>query len=310
MRQGPEYVSECTYRGVMNFPGFRIWQVSAYASVTQGSEYAWIWLNAWISCSDYGRVINMPGQSFTGFWICLPILNMPGFRIWKGCEYARVTQGCWLYLNKPECDLIILTMLELDCVYVNKQSSKYARILNVSDAVHTTRSQHKLQSSYRNTDVLITLSNISDGAFGKRNNARVPVRSQKFFRAWTVLWNKGTLINISSKTQEKRKHFAVFLQDNLKITFWMENVTQKWTQSWSFFLKSRHFFSIFKKRQGKSTSYPLVAHIWVWLAMHQYPWISPNNLGNAWINRSYYVTNLNMADHLSFSTGFWWWVRF
>ena len=32
-------------------------------------------------------------------------------------------------------------MLELDCVYVNKQSSKYARILNVSDAVHTTRSQ-------------------------------------------------------------------------------------------------------------------------------------------------------------------------
>ena len=149
---------------------------------------------------------------------------------------------------------------------------------------------HKLQSSYRNRDVLITLSNISDGAFGKRNN--------------------GTLINISSKTQEKRKHFAVFLQDNLKITFWMENVTQKWTQSWSFFLKSRHFFSIFKKRQGKSTSYPLVAHIWVWLAMHQYPWISPNNLGNAWINRSYYATALNMADHLSFSTGFWWWVRF
>ena len=169
---------------------------------------------------------------------------------------------------------------------------------------------HKLQSSYRNRDVLITLSNISDGAFGKRNNARVPVRSQKFFRAWTVLWNKGTLINISSKTQEKRKHFAVFLQDNLKITFWMENVTQKWTKSWSFFLKSRHFFSIFKKREGKSTSYPLVAHIWVWLAMHQYPWISPNNLGNAWINRSYYVTALNMADHLSFSTGFWWWVRF
>ena len=121
MRQGPEYVSECTYRGVMNFPGFRIWQVSAYASVTQGSECAWIWLNAWISYSDYGRVINMPGQSFTGFWICLPILNMPDFRIWKGCEYARVTQGCWLYLNKPECDLIILNntlLLEQSVLYI------------------------------------------------------------------------------------------------------------------------------------------------------------------------------------------------
>ena len=35
------------------------------------AEYTWIWLNnAWINCFDYGRVLNMPGQSFAGLWIC------------------------------------------------------------------------------------------------------------------------------------------------------------------------------------------------------------------------------------------------
>ena len=27
--------------------------------------------NACINCLDYGRVLNMSGQSFTGYWICL-----------------------------------------------------------------------------------------------------------------------------------------------------------------------------------------------------------------------------------------------
>ena len=56
---------------VLNIPGFRICNVlyhMTYASIIQGSEYARLWLNnAWISCSDYGRVMNMPSQSFTGF---------------------------------------------------------------------------------------------------------------------------------------------------------------------------------------------------------------------------------------------------
>ena len=38
-------------------------QISAHVNITQGSEYAWMWLNnAWINCSDlsnYGRVLNM-----------------------------------------------------------------------------------------------------------------------------------------------------------------------------------------------------------------------------------------------------------
>ena len=72
----------------MNIPGFRVCQVSAYASVAQGSEYARIWLNnALWKCSEYAWstfhiVLNKP-----------PVLNMPGLRIWQGCEYARVTKG-------------------------------------------------------------------------------------------------------------------------------------------------------------------------------------------------------------------------
>ena len=33
------------YGMVLNIPGFRVCQVSAYASVAQGSEYVSIWLN-------------------------------------------------------------------------------------------------------------------------------------------------------------------------------------------------------------------------------------------------------------------------
>ena len=46
--QGSEFVLGCNYGKVLNIPspGFRVCQVSAYASVAQGSEYAWIWLKA------------------------------------------------------------------------------------------------------------------------------------------------------------------------------------------------------------------------------------------------------------------------
>ena len=52
--------------------GMQLQKGYEYASVTKDFEYVWIWLNnSWINSSDYGRVLNMPGQSFTGFWICL-----------------------------------------------------------------------------------------------------------------------------------------------------------------------------------------------------------------------------------------------
>ena len=62
-------------------------------------------------------------------------------------------------------------MIEYAGIYLKNQSAKYSRILNVSDAVHSVRSLYKLLSSYRDTDVFRTLSNIYDGAFSKENNA-------------------------------------------------------------------------------------------------------------------------------------------
>ena len=53
-------------------------------ALSQGSEYAW---------STFHRVLNKR-----------PVLNMPGLRIWQGCEYAKVTQGAeyaWIILNMP-----------------------------------------------------------------------------------------------------------------------------------------------------------------------------------------------------------------
>ena len=51
-------------------------------------------------------------------------------------------------------------MIEYAGIYLTKQSAEYARILNVSDAVHSIRSLYKLLSSYRDRGVFRTLSNI------------------------------------------------------------------------------------------------------------------------------------------------------
>ena len=61
------------------------------------------------------------------------VLNMPGLGIWQGFEYTRVTKGTGYAL-------IIPNMLEY--------ASKYIRVLNASDAVHSIRSLYKLLFSY------------------------------------------------------------------------------------------------------------------------------------------------------------------
>ena len=59
-----------------------------------------------------------------------------------------------------EYALIALNMIEYVGIYLKNQHSEYARTLNVSDSVHSIRSLYKLLSSYRDTDVFRTLSNI------------------------------------------------------------------------------------------------------------------------------------------------------
>ena len=95
-------MSRCNYRRVLNISEFQVFQASAYASVPQGSQIAWIWLNdtlwqvseyVW---STFHRVLNKS-----------PVLNMPRLRIWQGCEYSKGYKGCWICLNKPEHTLIM-----------------------------------------------------------------------------------------------------------------------------------------------------------------------------------------------------------
>ena len=64
---------------------------------------------------------------------------------------------------------VLLNIIEYTYIYLKTQSAEYARILNMSDAVHNIRSMYKLLSSYRDRDVFRTLSNIEDGAFCKKN---------------------------------------------------------------------------------------------------------------------------------------------
>ena len=47
-----------------------------------------------------------------------------------------------------------------------------------------------------------------------------------------------------------------FLQDTLKTTFWMENLTQRLTLSGLFFPTIRALFMSFKKEQGRTSSIP------------------------------------------------------
>ena len=93
----------------------------------------------WIS-----RVRNGPPifVNMTEFWVCSEDAIMKVFWIFQDNKYA------WIYLNK--------------------QSSKHTRILNVCNAVHSIRSLYKLLSSYRDRSVFRALPKIKMERFTKR----------------------------------------------------------------------------------------------------------------------------------------------
>ena len=127
-----------------------------------------------------------------------------------------------------EYTTIMLNMVECVCIYLNRQSSEYARILHVFNTVHSVRSLSKLLSSYWDRGVFRTLSNIEMKPFARRimtkNNQ---ARNQKFLKAGEVSWNLNTSINNSSKTRGKKAPWGNILEisvsDTLKTTFWIEN---------------------------------------------------------------------------------------
>ena len=104
-------------------------------------------------------VLNMPEYAMTEFWIYLGfstcwdseydrVLNMPELQ-----RVPNILQYGWM----PEQDV---NMPEHVLIYDNKQDSEYARVLNVSDAVHSIRSLHNITSSDWDKDVFRTLPNI------------------------------------------------------------------------------------------------------------------------------------------------------
>ena len=90
---------------ILNMAKSWIKQVFQNASVIQSTEYARI-------CLD--RVLNIS-------WV----LNMPGFWIWKGSEYARITKGSkyavkWLNMSEQN-----VNMPEYPWIFSNRQVSEY-----------------------------------------------------------------------------------------------------------------------------------------------------------------------------------------
>ena len=136
------------------------------------------------------------------------------------------------------------------------------------------------------------------------------MHNQRIFRegGGGGVWNQVTLINFLSKAQEKEAPqgniLEILLLDTLKTIFLMENLTQRWTQTGTFFTKLEHYFW-FSKQAGIACPLPLILHLWVLLNMPQYPSICLNILENAWTNCFDYARALNMLDHLTFLTDFW-----
>ena len=60
-----------------------------------------------------------------------------------------------------EYALIMLTMPEYTFIHLNKQSSEYARILNVFHGVQRLRSLYKLLSSYRDRRITSTIKHLN-----------------------------------------------------------------------------------------------------------------------------------------------------
>ena len=131
---------------------------------------------------------------------------------------------------------------------------------------------------------------------------------KRFFRAGEVSWNKGTSINISLKTDKKRKSSwgnisGFFLLDAPKITFWMEHLILRWALSRPFLQKLGTFFDLQKWVGETSPTFPSCApmsmgkHTSILLNIPKYPWKCWNKL--FWLCQdSEYTWSFCMFDRL------------
>ena len=139
-------------------------------------------------------------------------------------------------------------MREYTLITLKKQSAEYVRISNVPDAVRSIKLLYKLLSSYRDRDLFITLSNIYDRVFWKKNMPGCRCGTIVLFRAGSDrLWNQGTPINISNGEKEAPQGniLEAFLLDTFK-TILNGKFNPIMGTIRAFFQKSGHFFNFYK----------------------------------------------------------------
>ena len=151
-------MSGYSYGRVLVNQEFQVCQVSAYASISQGSGYTWIWL--------YNALWQGSKYAWSTFH---KVLDKPGLKIWQGCEYVRViesSENAWISLNEyvfivSHYTLTCLINAEYDWISPHIPEKTECWICQNFECVWSSiRSQHKLLSIYRGKDVFRTVSNI------------------------------------------------------------------------------------------------------------------------------------------------------
>ena len=103
--------------------------------------------------------------------------------------------------------------------------------------------------------------------------------NQKFSRGKSKFYGIGHydkhFVQNTSKKALQGNILEFFLLDTLKITFWTENVTQRWIQSGPFFSEIRTFLKIFKKGHGGPSPF-LLFPSWTPVNMDEYALLSLN----------------------------------
>ena len=154
-----------------------------------------------------------------------------------------------IFLEGESPTLITLNMIEYTGTYLEKT------VLNMPEfwmcLMQYITSLYKLLSSYRDR-YSEHCQTFKMECFSKKNNAWGQMCNQKLFRTGGGRFVKlghfdKHFIKNTRKRGPTRKHFLeIFLLGTLKTTFWIENLTQRWTQSGPFFPKSEHIFKFQK----------------------------------------------------------------
>ena len=136
-------------------------------------------------------------------------------RLWICEDYT----GCWIRLNKPESAL---------CV-------------------------NMLQNTYSEHRQTFKMEHFPKGIMPE---CRCATRNFSGLEVGEVCGTKALRYRFRRKPKKKPPEASqgnileFFLLDTRRTTFWMQNLTQRWIQSESFFQKSGHFFD-FQKGQGR-----------------------------------------------------------